>query len=84
MYALVNQAIIGSATGLSLDRRQAIIWTNVGMLVIRPLLDKFQWNSDKKIQQLSHKMMKLKMSLCKSGHFFLPQYIIYHLSWETN
>ena len=29
--------IIGSGNGLSPDRRQAIIWTNAGVLLIRPL-----------------------------------------------
>ena len=29
--------ILGSDNGLSLDRRQAIIWTNAGILLIGPL-----------------------------------------------
>ena len=29
--------IIGSDNGLSPDRRQAIIWNNAGLLLIRPL-----------------------------------------------
>ena len=32
-----NPTIIGSDNGLSPSRRQAIIWTNVGLLLIRPL-----------------------------------------------
>ena len=36
--------IIGSDNGLSPGRRQAIIWTNVRILLIRPLGTKFQWN----------------------------------------
>ena len=32
-----NLTIIGSDNGLSLDRRQAIIETNAGILLIRPL-----------------------------------------------
>ena len=36
-YALVNWATIGSDNGLSPGRRQAIIWTNAGILLIGPL-----------------------------------------------
>ena len=32
-----NLTIIGSDNGLSPDRRQAIIWTSAGMLLIGPL-----------------------------------------------
>ena len=32
-----NLTIIGSDNGLSPDRRQAIIWTNAGILLIGPL-----------------------------------------------
>ena len=32
-----NLTIIGSDNGLSPGRRQAIIWTNAGILLIRPL-----------------------------------------------
>ena len=39
-----NLAIIGSDNGLSLGRRQAIFWTNTGILLIGPLTNKFQWN----------------------------------------
>ena len=34
---------IGSHNGLSSGQRQAIIWTNAGILLIRPLSNKFQW-----------------------------------------
>ena len=36
MYESVNWAIIRSDNGLSPSRRQAIIWTNAGMLLIGP------------------------------------------------
>ena len=36
--------IIGSDNGLSPDRRQAIIWTNAGLLLIGPVGKKLQWN----------------------------------------
>ena len=39
--------IIGSENGLSPDRRQAIIWTNAGLLSIRPLRTNFSENSIK-------------------------------------
>ena len=38
--------IIGSDNGLSPDRRQAIIWTNAGILLIGPL-ETNQWNLDR-------------------------------------
>ena len=37
IYASVNYTIIGSHNGLSPIRRQAIIWTNAGILSIEPL-----------------------------------------------
>ena len=36
-----KRTIIGSDSDLPLGRRQAIIWTNAGILLIR---NKFQWN----------------------------------------
>ena len=35
---------IGSDNGVSPGRRQAIIWTNSGILLIRPAENKLQWN----------------------------------------
>ena len=37
-------SIVGSDNGLSPGRRQAIIWTNAGILLIGPLGNKLQWN----------------------------------------
>ena len=37
IYASANLPTIGSDNGLSPDRRQAIIWTNAGILLIGPL-----------------------------------------------
>ena len=37
MLNVANLTIIGSDNGLSRDRRQAIIWTNAGILLIRTL-----------------------------------------------
>ena len=43
MYAPVNLAIIGSVNVLSPIRRQAIIWTKAGLLLVG-LLENSQWN----------------------------------------
>ena len=38
MHICVSKlTIIGSDNGLSFDRRQAIIWTNAGILLIGPM-----------------------------------------------
>ena len=56
--------IIGSDNGLSPGRRQAIIWTNDGNLLIEPLGTNFSeiWSA---IQTFSFKKMHLKMSSAK-------------------
>ena len=61
---------IGSDNGLSPDRRQAIIWTNAGILLIGPLGTKF---SDVAIETLtfSFKKMRLKVSSAKWRPFRL-------------
>ena len=41
---VANLTIIASDNGLSPGRRQAIIWTNAGILLLRPLGTKLQWN----------------------------------------
>ena len=56
--------IIGSDNGLSPDRRQAIIWTNAGLLSIGPLRTYFSENLIK-IQQFSLKKMQVKVSSAK-------------------
>ena len=43
-YASVNRISIGSDNGLSHIRRQAIIWTDTGLLSIGPLGTKFSEN----------------------------------------
>ena len=59
-----NLTIIGSDNGLSPDRRQAIIWTNAGLLLIGPLGTNF---SEILIEILtfSFKKMRLKVSFAK-------------------
>ena len=55
-----KQTIIGSDNGLSPGRRQAIIWTNVGILLIWSLGTKFNENLIE-IQTFSFRKMHLKM-----------------------
>ena len=59
IYASVNNTIIGSDKGLLPVRRQAMIWTNGGLLLIGPLGTNFIeiWI---KIQQYSYKEMNLR------------------------
>ena len=63
--------IIGSDNGLSPGRRQAIIWTNAGILLIGPLWTNF-CEIVIKISTFSFKKMRLKMSSAK-WRLFLPQ-----------
>ena len=61
-YICVNKlTIIGSENGLPPGRRQAIIWTNAGILLIGPLGTNFN-EILIKIQTFSFKKMHLKMS----------------------
>ena len=62
--------IIGSDNGLSPDRRQAIIWTNAGLLLIGPFGTSF---SEILIEILtfSFKKMRLKVSSAKRRPFCL-------------
>ena len=62
--------IIGSDNGSSPGRRQAIIWTNVGMLLIGPLGTNFS-EMLIKIYTFSFKKMHLKMSSGKRRPFCL-------------
>ena len=62
--------LIGSDNGLSLGRRQAIIWTSAGMLLIRHRGKKLQWNLIE-IHPLSLQKIHLKMSSVKWRPFCL-------------
>ena len=62
--------IIGSDNGLSPDRRQAIIWTNAGILLIGPLGTNFS-EILIEIQTFSLKKIRLKMSSAKCCSFRL-------------
>ena len=61
--------IIGSDNGLSPGRRQAIIWTNAGILLIEPLGTNFR-EILIEIQINSFKKMRLKMSSAKWRPFY--------------
>ena len=52
---------VGSDNGLSPGRRQAIIWTNAGIMLMEPMGISFNDNLIK-IQQLPFKKLRLKMS----------------------
>ena len=62
--------IIGSANGLSPGRRQAITWTNAGILLTGPLGTNFS-EIVSEIQSSSFKKMHLKMSSVKWRPFCL-------------
>ena len=62
--------IIGSDNGLSPGRRQAIIWTNAGILLIEPLGTNFS-EILIGIQIFSFKKMRLKMASAKWRPFCL-------------
>ena len=69
MHICVSElAIIGSDNGLSPGRRQAIIWTNAGTLLIGPLGTNFN-EMLIEIHINSLKKMHLKMSSGNGGHF---------------
>ena len=71
-YASVNQAIIGSYSGLSPCRRQAIIWTNARILLIGPsgtnlseiLIENYTFSFKKKhLKMYSAKLRSLFLDL---------------------
>ena len=69
--------IIGSDKGLSPGRRQAIIWTNAGLLLIEPLGTNFSEISIG-IQTFSFKKMHLNMSSAKWRPFCLGLNVLKH------
>ena len=83
-----NLTIIGSDNGLSPGLHQAIIWTNDGILLIRPLGKNF---SEISIQILtfSFKKMRLKLVSAKWWPFclglnVLTETLLSHSSWHLN
>ena len=64
LYSSINRVIIGSGNGLSPGRRQAITWTNAGLLSIRPLGTNFS-EIQIKVHNFSFIIMHLKLSSVK-------------------
>ena len=69
--------ITGSDNGLSSGRRQAIIWTNAGILLIWPLGTNFS-EILSQIHTSSFKKMLLKMSSVKWQQFYLGLNVLTH------
>ena len=63
--------IIGSDNGLSPGRRQAIIWTNAGILLIGPLGTNFSEILIAIFEEFSFKKMHFKISSAKWRPFYL-------------
>ena len=72
--------IIGSDNGLSPERRQAIIWTNAGILLIGPLGTNFS-EILIEIQTFSLKKIRLKMSTAKCCSFCLGLNVLTPILW---
>ena len=79
-------SILGSDNGLSPGRRQAIIWTKDGLLLIGPLGTNFN-EILIKIHIFSFKKMRLKRSSGKSRPFCLGLYELKqgqsHITWHN-
>ena len=75
---VVKPTIIGSDSGLSPGRRQAIIWTNTGILSTGPLGTNFI-EILIGIQTFSFKKMHLKMSSAKCCQFLLGLNVLIHV-----
>ena len=71
---------VGSDNGLLPGRRQAIIWTNAGILLIGPLGINFSENLIE-IHIFSFKKMHLKMSSGKWRPFCLGLNVLRHAMW---
>ena len=77
-----NLTTIGSDNGLSPGRRQAIIWTNAGILLIGPLGTNFSEILTEMIT-FSFKKMYLKVSSGKWRPFCLGLNVLIWSSYET-
>ena len=78
-----NLTIIGPDNGLSPGRRQAIIWTNAGILLIGPLGKTFS-EILIGIQTFSFKIQHLKMASAKWRPFCLGLNVLTHWPWMTS
>ena len=77
-----NVPIIGSDNGLSSGRRQAIIWTNAGILLIGPLGTNFS-EILIEIQTFSYMKMHLKMSSAEWCPFILGLNVLKQLHYSN-
>ena len=80
-------AIIGSENGVSPGRRQAIIWTNAGVLLIGPLgINMINFSGIlSEIHTFSYKKMRLKMSSGKWWPSCLGLNVLSHWrDWHHN
>ena len=78
-----KRTIVGSDNGLSPGRRQAIIWTNAGILLIRTL----RTNSSEiliKIITFSFMKMRLKVSSAKRRPFCLGLNVLSNICVRSN
>ena len=74
---------IGSGNGLSPRRRQAIIWTNAGILLIRPLRSKFS-EILIKVHMFLFKKMNLNISSAEWRPFCLGLNVLKrHFEWKN-
>ena len=81
MHICVSKlTIIGSYNGLSPGRRQAIIWTNAGILLIRTSGTNFS-EIFSEIHTFSFKKMHLSMSSVKWRQFCLCLNVLTHLNY---
>ena len=78
-----NLTIIGSDNGLSPSQRQAIIWTNAGILWIGPLGMNFN-DILIEIDTFSLKKMHVKMSSAKWRPSCLGHNVLIVTSWMTS
>ena len=82
MHICVSEIIIiGSDNGLSPGQRQAIIWTNAGILLTGPLATNFS-ETLIRIQTFSFKKMLLKMSSAKWRPFCLGLNVLRPIRWQ--
>ena len=80
---VVDLTIIGSDNGLSPGRRQAIIWTNAGILLIGPLGTNFS-ETLIEIQTFPLKKIRLKMSSAKCCSFRLGLNVLNEYNKQRN
>ena len=77
-----NLTTIGSDKGLSPGQRQAITWTNVGILLIGPPRNKLQWNVYRNSYIFTQEN-SFEIVVCKWRPFCLGLNVLTHRSWVT-